>query len=48
LGLLFAQESSTSLEEARQEVRKLQFIKRLLDEVDELEEEIVHLSEIPD
>jgi molecular chaperone HscB len=48
LGRLFDQEDRSALEQARQEVRKLQFMQRLLQEVDELEEELVHESQTPD
>jgi molecular chaperone HscB len=48
LGQLFDQSDRASLERARQKVRKLQFMQRLLQEVDELEEELVHDSQTPD
>jgi len=48
LGPLFGQGDRPALEKARQEVRKMQFMQRLLQEVDELEEELVHESQTPD
>jgi molecular chaperone HscB len=42
----FADDEPGSLEKARQDVRKLQFMQRLLDEAAELEETLVHESEL--
>lgn len=42
LGTFFAEGSDNSLEQARQAVRKLQFFQKLLDEIAELEEDLVH------
>ncbi|MFA5530531.1 MAG: Fe-S protein assembly co-chaperone HscB [Thiohalomonadaceae bacterium] len=44
----FADPDPSSLEQARQDVRKLQFMQRLLSEAEELEEKLVHESEISD
>jgi len=44
----FADDDPGGLETARQDVRKLQFMQRLLDEAEELEETLVHESELPD
>lgn len=44
----FAGDDPSGLEQARQEVRKLQFMQRLLEEAADLEETLVHESELPD
>ncbi len=44
LSQAFADGSSEALENAREKVRKMQFMQRLLSEVDELEETLVHES----
>lgn len=44
----FDDDDPAALEKARQSVRKLQFMQRLLDEAAELEETLVHESELPD
>jgi len=44
LAALFARDDAGSLEQAREQVRKLQFMNRLLDEVERLEEDLVHSS----
>jgi molecular chaperone HscB len=44
----FQQNDQASLERARQEVRKLQFMQRLQQEMDELEEDLVHASQNSD
>ncbi len=41
---LFAQATPDALAEARERVRKLQFMSRLLDEAGDIEEELVHAS----